>query len=125
MLIFGHKFVKRSEIFEKINLIEDIENTKSNSVVVFDFDAKVANFCLDNNVPFATIVKNQREALFSNALKAKFIIADKTLAPSVQKTAENYMFDSRVLLISQSDEDIDFACENEVDGVLFVQSLKL
>lgn len=125
MIIFGHRFVK-TEPFYLIKKVEDIKNTPPNSTVVFDFSEKnleLIDHCNKSSIPFAVICDSIKDVLFSNALEAKFIICDKVVSPKAQKLADNYMFDAKILLYSGIEADLEWAAENEIDGILFEKGI--
>lgn len=122
MLIFNHPQIKVDTVFEAIKTKEDIKNTKPNSVVYFPFrgNIEIIEYCKSNNINFAVIIENKKEAVFSNALEASFLFVSKSLASSIQKVAECYMFDAKNILVLEQGEDIDFAIDNEIDGVIYL-----
>ena len=122
MIILNHKFLCSEKIF-KISQIDNIKNSPSNSIILFDFsekNIKICNYCNINSVEFAIRVKNIKEILFSANLNAKYIfISDKNLAFKAQKIADNYMYDSKIILEISSDNELEESALNEIDGVIF------
>ena len=55
----------------------------------------------------------------ANALGATYFIVDKSLALHAQKIADDYLFDGKVLLLSNDDNEIEFAASHAIDGILF------
>ena len=123
MIIIGHPLVEYLPFYEIISL-EDIKNTPPNSRVIFEFDAKMANYCQKNGVSFAMKIKDKQEAVLSNALEADFIVVEKEIAKEVQSLAEDYIFDSKVLLLAVSESDFEWAIESRIDGILFEKAVK-
>ena len=84
--------------------------------------------CLGNPTIVHTVTiirhKNIKEALYVNALEGKYIIADKTLAVSLQKLADNYIFDSKILALIDSNDEFEEIAKNEIDGVIYKKLLK-
>ncbi len=72
-----------------------------------------------NNLSNAVVVSSIKEAIYCNALNSKYIICDKKLAKAIQKIADNYMFDSKVLAIIEDSEEIEKIALNEIDGVIY------
>ena len=122
MIILNHKFLSSEKIFE-VSEINDIKDSPSNSTILFDFSEKnieICNYCNINSVEFAIRVKELKEVLFSANLNAKYIfISDKSLALKAQKIADNYMYDSKIILEIGSDRDLEESALNEIDGVIF------
>ena len=112
------------EKFYVISNIDDIKNTKSNSVVIFDYDKDLMVYCLQNNVPFAVNVKTIPEIIYSNSLNARYIfpITDTPqLIETAQKLADNYMFDSKIIARIQDSNEIEYYSLKEIDGVIFIK----
>ena len=123
MILIGDKTVPYENI-EKIDSIADIKDTKPNSTVIFDYDAELLHYCLDNSIVSGAIVSSLKEAIYANALGARFIIAKKELAKRVQKAAENYMFDAKVLAVIESSQEIEEIVELEIDGIIYKRLIK-
>ncbi len=125
LIILGHDFIK-SEPFYLIKKSEDIIQTPANSTVVFDFNEQnleLCRYCEEHDVLFTLIVKKSKDVLFANALKASYIICDKTLAPKAQKLADDYMFDAKILLYSLCEDDIEWAADLGIDGIIFEKGI--
>ncbi|QKJ23081.1 hypothetical protein [Poseidonibacter lekithochrous] len=118
MILIGDKLVPFEEISNILN-IEDIKTTKANSTIAFGYNEKIMKYSFENDLNSAIIVNSIKESIYANALNAKYIIANKNLAKDIQKTAENYMFDSKVLAIIESNEEIEEIASYEIDGVIF------
>lgn len=125
MIIIGHDFVP-SEVLYLIKKEDDIAQTPSNSTVVFEFseaNVPLCHYCRDNGVNFALIVDVERDAIFGNALGAAYLICDKVVSAKVQKLANEYMYDAKVLLYSSTEADMDFAAESGIDGIIFEKGI--
>ena len=115
MIILNHPEIPSIK-FYKIKDEKDIENTPSNSVVWFNFDFNLLNFCKENGIKSAVNIKNIKEAVYSNALDATFLVCSFELAKEVQKVAEDYLFDSKIITLID-ERLIEKAIENRIDGV--------
>ncbi len=118
MIILGDKLIPFEDIFV-IDSIEEIKNTKANSTLIFTFDEKLLKYCFENNLNFAVLVNSIKEAIYSNNLGAKYIICSKILAKDIQKIAENYMYDSKILAIITSNDEFEEITESQIDGVIY------
>lgn len=118
MILIGDKLVPFEKI-EKISKIEDIIKTSSNCTLLFDFKEEILTYCSQNNLFYAVLVSNIKEAIYANSLSAKYIICPKDLACKLQKIADNYMFDSRILSIIKSNDELEDIALNEIDGVIY------
>jgi len=117
MEIIGFSEIEGVEIV-KINSIDEVKNTLANQLVIFNFDLELIKYCSKNEVEFGVIVKNIKEALLSNHFLAKYIIVEKENAKLIQKIANNYMFDSKVLQVVDSLDEIESVALNEIDGII-------
>lgn len=117
MILIGDEIVS-CELICRISKIDDMKSTKPNSTIIFDFNVDIMIYCKNNGLQYAVIASSIKEAIYANALKAKYIIADITLASKVQKVAQNYMFDSRVLAIIEDSDQIEQVALFEIDGVI-------
>lgn len=118
MLLIGHELIP-NEPFYRVVSIEEIAKTPSQAVVLFDFEPTLAIYCVAQNVSFALQVRHIKELVLANALGASYFIVDKSLALHAQKIADDYLFDGKVLLLSNDDNEIEFAASHAIDGILF------
>jgi len=118
MLLIGHELIP-NEPFYRVVSVEEIAKTPSKAVVLFDFEPTLAAYCVVQNVSFALHVKHIKELVLANALGATYFVVDKSLALHAQKIADDYLFDGKVLLLSNDDNEIEFAASHAIDGILF------
>lgn len=118
MIIIGDKLIPFEELL-KINSTNDIKNTKANSTVLFNYSDEIAKFCFENEISFAVVVNSIKEAVYSSNLNAKYIIANKELAKELQKIADNYMYDAKILVIIESSDEFEEIAKAQIDGVIF------
>jgi hypothetical protein len=118
MIIIGDKLVP----FEEVIYIKNIENlkyTKANSTIIFDYDEKTLEYSYKNNLSSAVVVSSIKEAIYCNSLNVKYIISEKNLACEIQKIADNYMYDSKNLVIINSNEEFEQTAIAQIDGVIY------
>ena len=118
MIIIGDKLIPFEDMFV-IDSIEEIKSTKANSTLIFSYDENLLKYCFENSLNFAVLVNSIKEAVYSNSLGAKYIISSKDLAKEIQKIAENYMYDSKILAIITSNDEFDEIIEAQIDGVIY------
>lgn len=118
MILIGDALIPH-KTFTYIDSIMEIEHTQANSTVIFNYDENLLLYARKNNLRSAIVVTSIKEAIYCNALNAKYIICDKKLAKSIQKVAENYMFDAKVLAIIETNEEIEKIALAEIDGVIY------
>ena len=143
MLIFGHKLIEKPE-FCWLTKAE----FKQNAVNCFIYDESLIQKAQKAGVKFGILAQNGDEILLANALSAKFILIDgadflnlanqntknqalknakisaKKLAKQASKMAEFYLFDSKILLITNSLEKLEKAYKMGVDGVILKELLQ-
>ena len=121
MLIFGHKLIETP----KFHLISNENASFKEGINCFEYDEILIEKALKEGVKFAILAKNEDEILFANALKAEFILLEnENLAKKASKMAEFYLFDSKILLITNSLEKLDKAYKIGVDGVILKELLQ-
>lgn len=123
MILIGDKLVPFEDIF-LIKNIKDIENTKANSTVLFDFNEEILTYCYKNELFCAVVVNSIKEAIYCNNLNVKYIISEKELSIELQKIADNYMYDSKILAIIDSNEELEQVAKLEIDGIIYKNLLK-
>lgn len=120
MLIFGHKLIETPE-FCWLTRAE----FKQNAVNCFIYDESLIQKAQKAGVKFGILAQNVDEILLANALKAEFILLEnENLAKKASKMAEFYLFDSKILLITNSLEKLEKAYKMGVDGVILKELLQ-
>ena len=120
MLLFGHRFIE-SEKFYHISNIRGIHNTPPSSTLFVNFsedNLDIIKHFNDNNLNFVLRVQNITELIYANSLNADYIAVDKELAKSAQNIAESYLFDAKILVMSNEESDIEEFALLGVDGIL-------
>ncbi len=123
MILLGDNLIPYEELI-LIDSIWDIEHSLPNSTLIYNYDENLLTYCNKNKLNSAIIVTSIKEAIYSNALGAKYIICEKKLAKNIQKIAENYMFDSKVLAIIEQEKEIEDIALAEIDGLIYKDLLK-
>ncbi|MDQ7047842.1 MAG: hypothetical protein Q9M39_09650 [Sulfurovum sp.] len=125
MIIIGHPWVKSNRFF-RVFSIEDIKKSKPNDIVLLEplVDSySHAMHCQDNDIPFAVVVSTLENALFANALSAKYIICEEEDALMIQPIATEYLFDTRILVLIQTKKEISKIARGHIDGVVFPEAI--
>ena len=126
MIIIGHPWIKSSS-FCKVFSIEDIQKSNSDDIVLLEplVDShSYAQHCQDNNITFAVVVNTLDDALFANALGAKYIICEEDDALMIQPIAQEYLFDTRILVLIHVEKEISKIARGGVDGVIFAEAIR-
>lgn len=120
MLIFGHKLIEKPEFYWLTRA-----EFKQNAVNCFIYDESLIQKAQKAGVKFGILAQNADEILLANALKAEFILLEnENLAKKASKMAEFYLFDSKILLITNSLEKLEKAYKMGVDGVILKELLQ-
>ena len=125
MLIFGHPWVQ-TPLFKKVFSQEDIAKVATEEVVLLEplSDSIIlAQYCRSQKRNFAVTVNSITEALFANALGSCYIICQQEDAIKIQPIAQEYLFDSKILTLINSEKEIQKMAEHAIDGVLFPEAI--
>ncbi|DAB27805.1 MAG: hypothetical protein A2513_06280 [Sulfurimonas sp. RIFOXYD12_FULL_33_39] len=121
MIFFGHRFLK-SKNFYHISSIDSIVHTPPSSTLYIEFcenNLDIINHAVLNSIQTALHVKNITEILYASSLGASFIIVEKELAKTAQNIAETYLFDAKILIRIEEEDEIEELALLGVDGVIF------
>ncbi len=128
MIIVGHKLIK-SPLYQRVNSIEDIKSSPSNSVIFFDTieaNSQLANYATNNDVSFAVLVTSSYEALIANSLGAAYIICkDSDITQQIQSLANEYLWSAKILQVIVENRQIVTVANSSIDGVIFEDFLSL
>ncbi len=125
MIIIGHPWIESSR-FHKVFSQEDIEKSEVDDIVLLEplsDSIGLAKYCKNNDIPYAVSVNTLTEALFCNALDANFILCKEKVACIIQPVAQEYLFDTKVLVLAQDEKDIDQFARSGIDGVIFAEAI--
>ncbi len=106
--------------------IEAIANTPSNSVIALFFEEQnldiIAHLRL-NNIRFALYVSSNVEAVLAENLRATYLIVTIKNGSEIQKVAEHYLFDAKVLGYCEEEENLENLIEMRLDGAIFAEAI--
>lgn len=125
MVIIGHPWIE-SPKFNKVFSIEDIKQSDPDSVVLLEplVDShKLAKYCQDSGIAYAVPVRKLKEAVIANALGAAYIICEEADAMMIQPIAQEYLFDTRVLVLIYEEKEITKVARSMIDGVIFAEAI--
>lgn len=125
MIFFGHRFIE-SEKFYHISGIDSILHTPPSSILFIEFIEKnieTINHAVVNGMSIAVSVKNITEILYASALGVSYVIVEKELAKSAQNIADSYLFDAKILVMIEDEEDIEELGLLGIDGVIFAEAI--
>jgi hypothetical protein len=125
MLLFGHPYVP-SQPFYHIDSIEALRHTPSNSVVALSFapeNLDIIEHLRRNNVRFALRVQTSTDAVVGENLGASYLIVLPKEGEEIQKVAEHYLFDAKVLGYIDTQKDLELLIEMRLDGAIFSEAM--
>ncbi len=125
MILIGHPWIK-SPAFCRVFTREDIQKSQPEQVVLLEplVDSHtLANYCQDNGISYAVVVNTLDDAIYANALGAEYMICDEDTALMVQPVAEQYLFDTKVLVLIHSEKEISKIARGGIDGVIFAGAI--
>jgi len=125
MIIIGHPWIESQQFF-KIFSKEEIYQTSANTIVLLEplSDSHLlAKYCKENQIPFAVTVNTLKEAVFTNALGAAYMICEEDDAAVFQPVAQEYLFDTRILALIHDEKEIEKIARSGIDGVVFPEAI--
>ena len=125
MLIYGHRFIQSEHLYHILD-IDSISNTPPSSTIFVEFSEEnldIINHIKSNFIPLALGVKNITQIIYASSLGASFIIVSKELALSAQNLANNYLFDAKILVSIEDEDEIEELAILGVDGVVFANAI--
>jgi len=109
------------EKFKKVKTLEDIKNSPSNSTLIFDYSDslfELYSFCKINNIPYGVNIISVKELIFTANLNAKYIFCDTIeKAKKFQKIANEYLMDTKIILLVSNFNDIENIASFGIDGI--------
>jgi hypothetical protein len=125
MIVVGHPWIK-SQKFCKVFSIEDIKNSPEDSIVLLEplVDShSFAQYCQDNSIAYAVVANTLDDAIFANALGARYMSCEEDDALMIQHIAQEYLFDTRILVLIHSEKEISKIARGGIDGVIFSEAI--
>ena len=125
MIFFGHKFLA-SEHFYHIDSIYSVAKTPSNSTIFLEYDENnldIIDHLFTNKIKFALHVKSIKELVYAHAMGSLYITVEKNLAKNAQQVANDYLFDAKILVHIEDENEIEELALIGVDGVIFAKAI--
>jgi len=125
MILFGHPHVP-SEQFYHIESIEAIRRTPPNSVVTLFFNSEnldIIHHLRTHNVRFALHIETVSDAVIAENLRASYLIVNPKNGYEIQRVAEHYLFDAKVLGYVDTLQHLEKLIEMRLDGAIFPEAI--
>jgi len=125
MLIYGHRFIP-SDSFYHVSDIDSISNTPASSVIHIEFNEENLDIITHanlNQITTSICAKNIRDIIYASALEASFIVVHKELAKDAKNIANEYLYDAKILVLIEEEDEIEELALIGVDGVIFSNAI--
>jgi hypothetical protein len=125
MIIFGHRFIQSSSFYH-VTDIDSISKTPPASIIYIPFSENnldIISHAQINQISTAIYCDNITEIIYASNLDASFIVVKKELAIEAQKLANEYLFDAKILLLIENEDEIEEFAKKSIDGVIFSNAI--
>ncbi len=126
MLILGHPWIK-GDVFVKVFSIDEIKKSNTGEVVLLEpltVSIELARYCKENSIRYGVTVGSLKEALFANALGALYVVCQREHVIEIQKIAQEYLFDTKIIVLIEEEREIETMARFGVDGVVFPNAIR-
>ncbi len=121
MQILGHELIPYKAL-KSVSCIEEIRQ-EDDKIILFEYEAEIIKYANDLKIEFALHVFNQTEAIIGNAAGATILICPLKIAHEVATLAEYYLFDAKVAILINNEDEIQLAIENKVDMAILPEAI--
>jgi len=125
MLLFGHPYLP-SETFYHIESLEAIRRTPPNSVLTLFFTPEnldLIEHLRQHGVRFALHVNSITDAVIGENLRASYLIINPKYGNEIQKVADHYLFDAKILGYVKEMDDLEPLIDMRLDGAIFTNAI--
>ena len=125
MLLFGHRFIPSDSFYHVLD-INSISNTPPSSVVHIEFsedNLDIIKHTNLNQINTSVSCKNITEIIYASSFGASFITINAELAKDATKIANEYLFDAKILVLIEEENEIEELALLGVDGVIFSNAI--
>lgn len=125
MLIFGHPWLD-SHKFKKTFSINGLDEISTEEIALLEplsDSITLAQYCQSKKKNYAVTVNTVAEVLFAHALGSQYVICQHEDAQKIQRVAQEYLFDTKILVLIESEKEIERMAELSIDGVIFPKAI--
>ena len=125
MLLYGHRFIPSDSFYHVLD-IDSIKNTPPSSVVHIEFceeNLDIIEHTKMNQVRSSICCQTITELIYASSLGATFIVIHPDLCKNAIKVANDYLFDAKILVLIQDENEIEGLALTGVDGVIFSNAI--
>lgn len=121
MILIGHPDIPYNPLYY-VESVDEIKKSPSGSALwlgSFKESRDLVKHCFENGIEYAVTAESIKDAVMANSLHARYIVAPLELAIELQKIAETYLFDAKILVPINDENEIERVAKEGVDGVIF------
>lgn len=121
MLLYGHRFIPSNSFYHVLD-IDSISNTPPSSVIHIEFSEQnldIIQHTTINHIATSIYCKTLTQIIYAASLGASFIVLKKDLAKDAQKIANEYLYDAKILVLIEDEDEIENLALHGIDGVIF------
>lgn len=125
MIIFGHRFIPNQSFYHVFD-IDSISNTPPNSIIHIEFKEEnldIISHANLNHVKTSMCGTSVQDIIYASALGASYIVVRKNLASDAKDLANEYLFDAKILVLIEDENEIKELALLGVDGVIFSNAI--
>jgi len=122
VIVLGDEKIDTKSIVYSSNF-QDVKNSSPNDIIKLNYDVGYLKQLVSNDIECIVQVENIQDLIYANILKATYILVHKNIAKQAQNIADDYMFDSKILVAISSKEEIEKIAYDAIDGVLFIKDI--
>ena len=125
MLLFGHRFIASNSFYHVLD-IDSINNTPPSSIIHIEFceeNLDIIEHVRINQISSSIRCKTITEIIYASSLGASFIVIHPDLCKNAIKIANDYLFDAKIVVLIEEEEEIEDLALMGVDGVIFSSAI--
>lgn len=111
------------ELLYEVSRQDEIKETPNNATVVFRYNDTLIptfHYCQKSRIPYAVYVNSIKEFVYAANLNSKYVFVDFSIAKEMQNIAEEYLFDTKVIVIVKKESEIEKVARLGIDGIYFL-----
>ena len=118
MVVLGFFLELNEQKIEYLKDFNSIDKTNPSSIVVVDFNINdIKKYSSYNNL-LGVVVKSIKEFIIVANCEVLYAFCEYELSKTLQKIAENYMYDTKVISIIDNEDSIEQIALDGIDGVI-------
>lgn len=102
-----------------INDLKAVEESNPGFLVVVPFKREDLR-SYGRDISFGVEISSLKEFILLINTNVAYAVCEKAIAPELQKCADSYMTDMKVLVKISDENEIEWAAKNEIDGAIKV-----